>query len=342
MSCYHPLKGFILGQNPITGKNVIKIVSSDFTNPEMEDYKSIEIPCGHCIGCYLDRSRQWADRCMLELQYHERSSFVTLTYDDDNLPDPNYYFDSDTGEAFEGIINPLVKKDLQNFIKRLRSKLEYDYKVAHPNCDDSELPKIRYFGCGEYGSLSQRPHYHLIIFGEDFSNDRQFYKRTSAGFNLYNSPLLSSLWTYGYAITADVTWDTCAYVARYVTKKINGNVNDFYDKYNVPKEFTIMSRKPGIGRQFYDEFKDVIYDQSEIYVSTSDGARSIKPSRYYDSLYDIDNPLHMEQIKKDRREKAATNKILKRELSSKSYLGILKSEEDYKLAQTKILKRKEV
>ena len=277
MSCYHPLRGIVLSYNAETGKKRIRIVSSDFKSPENENVEYIQIPCGHCIGCYLDRSRQWADRCMCELKYHDKASFITLTYDDDHLPPKQDYYDLETGECFSGLINPLVKKDLQLFMKRLRKRLE--------------PKKVRFFACGEYGETTHRPHYHIILFGEDFSYDRVFYKNNAQGQPLYNSPTLSDLWNYGFSVTANVTWDTCAYVARYVTKKIQGDDNKFYEKYNIPREFTVMSRKPGIGRQYYDDHKEKIYNQDFFYYSTQEAVNKlISSDRIHDSAYNGSQP----------------------------------------------------
>lgn len=175
----------------------------------------LQIPCGQCIGCRLERSREWALRITQEATLHEKSSFLTLTYSDRNLPTHH----------------SLRKKDLQDFFKRLRFF--------------SEL-KLRYYACGEYGTQTLRPHYHICLFGEDFSSDRKLYKKTPEGFPLYNSQSLSDRWPFGHAVIGDLTFETAAYTARYVTKKITGEKASEHYGLREP-EFSLMSRRPGIG-----------------------------------------------------------------------------------------------
>lgn len=146
---------------------------------------------------------------------HERSSFLTLTYSDRHMP---------VGASLD-------KKHLQDFLKRLRFH--------------SEAP-LRYYACGEYGSETLRPHYHLCLFGEDFRSDRKVYKTTREGHILYNSQTLSDRWPFGFAVIGDLNFETAAYTARYVTKKITGpSAQEHYGK-RLP-EFSLMSRRPGIG-----------------------------------------------------------------------------------------------
>lgn len=320
MSCYHPLRAVVLGTKP-NGKLNIKILkNSDFTysNP---DYEYIELPCGRCIGCRLKYSRVWADRCIAEASYYDNNIFLTLTYDDEHLPKPNKLEDGS-----DSPVNPLVKRDLQLFIKRLRKHL--------PN------QRIRYFACGEYGSKSMRPHYHIIIFNcrlDDinllYQNDKQF--------RYYTSDLIHKIWPYGYHIIAAVNWDTCAYTARYVVKKQTGSGSAIYDKFNYPPEFTLMSRKPGIGRQYFEDHAiDIYYDGA--YLKTDNGAHRIYPNKYYDSLFDIEYPDCNAVISEEKKTIIENNNRLKSNLSSLNYLDRLKSEEEIKLSHTKILKRKEI
>ena len=175
----------------------------------------LQIPCGQCIGCRLERSREWALRITQEASFHEKSSFLTLTYSDRNLPTHN----------------SLRKKDLQDFFKRLRFFSE---------------KKLRYYACGEYGTQTLRPHYHICLFGEDFASDRKLYKKTREGFPLFNSQSLSDRWPFGHAVIGDLTFETAAYTARYVTKKITGDKASEHYGLREP-EFSIMSRRPGIG-----------------------------------------------------------------------------------------------
>ena len=151
LPCYHPLKAFVLGEKD--GKRLLKVTCYEVDHLERSGegfsccthpaygrpgdvIEFIEIPCGKCSGCRLQRSREWANRCMLELEYHKSSYFVTLTYDDAHVP-IHYYSDPETGEALPSM--SLVKRDFQLFMKRLRKKFGEG---------------IRFFASGEYGSFA--------------------------------------------------------------------------------------------------------------------------------------------------------------------------------------------
>lgn len=321
MSCYHPLRAVVLGLNE-NGKKKIKILPHNDPSLNLDCAEYIQIPCGHCIGCRLDKSRDWANRCMLEAKYHEKMCFLTLTYDDDHLPPQKLKIARlRSNPRVTGILphitdkkllnreicrfmthstrHSLVKKDLQDFMKRLRRDFEYHDGITG----------IRFFACGEYGSKTFRPHFHVLLYGVDFAEDRRLYKANFQGDNLYNSERLSKLWTFGHAVVADLTWNTCAYVARYVVKKQYGEGSKIYEQENYEPEFTVMSRRPGIGRKYYDDNADEIYKFDEIFLSDiKKGAMTIKPPRYYDKLYDIDSPDVMYAVR-DTRKKVAEQSL---------------------------------
>lgn len=298
-------------------------------------HKFIQIPCGRCIGCRLDYSRDWANRCMLELNYHSSAYFVTLTYDDLHLP-INHYCDMETGEI--GSTASLVKRDLQLFMKRLR-------KAHCAKYGDYAL--LRFFAAGEYGSQTHRPHYHAIIYGLKL-DDLKFYKRNSfpQNYDLYNSDWLTKIWGKGHVVVGNVTWDTCAYTARYIVKKQYGNAAEVYEKYNFVPEFTQMSRKPGIGRRYYEEQKENIKDcllRNDVLFIT-DGSRTVeaKPPKYYERLFDVDEPDLMSSLKETRQKIAKDLTEIKLEQTSLGYQDMLKAEEANKLASVSALKRKEI
>lgn len=343
MSCYYPLKGFAIGLTA-SGKTDYKVTSYDTDHVEIDDAGRsvaapsafvspyarrvvrdwIEIPCGQCIGCRLAYSRQWADRCMLELPYHEQSWFVTLTYDDKNLRLIDSV-DPDTGEI--GVAATLLKRDVQLFIKRLRKNYKYDNR-------------IKYFCAGEYGSRTYRPHYHIILFGLKL-DDLKFYKRSALGYDYFNSDFLTKCWSQGHVVVGRVTWDTCAYTARYIMKKQYGSAAYVYDKYGIQPEFTLMSLKPAIGRCYYEDHKDVIFDFDSLYVGTDTGSYEIKPPRYYSKLLEIDDFDLAMSIRDSRRDFAFDMTRLKLESTSLPYLSMLQSEEENKLAHIRSLSRKD-
>ena len=334
LPCYHPLKAFVLGEKD--GKRLLKVTSYEVDHLERsregfacmrspsigrpgDVTEFIEIPCGKCSGCRIQRSREWANRCMLELEYHKSSYFVTLTYDDAHVP-IHYYSDPATGEALPSM--SLVKRDFQLFMKRLRKKFGEG---------------IRFFASGEYGSLTFRPHYHAIIFGLEL-DDLVPYKRSAQGFQYFNSASLQEVWPNGFAVVAPVTWETCAYTARYVMKKLTGPEAEFYENFNIVPEFSLMSRKPGIARQYYEDHPD-LYDHEFINISTEKGGRKFRPPKYYDKLFDVDCPEESARLKAVRQKMAAEAQKAKLQKTTLSYLDQLAVEERNQLARIKSLKR---
>lgn len=264
MPCYRPIIAYRsrAGRDPRTGKWPIVFKLQD----GYQDL-TVTVPCGQCIGCRLERSRQWAIRCLHESSLYEHNCFITLTYSDDNLPS-------------DGSLN---KRDIQLFFKRLRKRFGEG---------------IRYFQCGEYGSLFSRPHHHACVFNFDFP-DKVLWS-VCDGVKLYRSAILEELWPHGYSTIGDVTFESAAYVARYILKKITGDsANAHYDG-RLP-EFVTMSRRPGIGYQWYQLHKDTIYDNDAVFVRPGVVA---KPPKYYDRIYDLTNPDSFCKIKARRRRAA--------------------------------------
>lgn len=348
MPCYHPLIGLPKGIRPDTGKMqyLIKPWPKGVQSTAELGYDGcVQIPCGRCIGCQLERSRQWANRCLLELEYHDSAYFVTLTYNDDAVPRV-LYTDDATGEAHEAM--SLRKKDFQLFMKRLRR--------AFPN------DKIRFFAAGEYGGSTYRPHYHAILFGLHL-DDLELYKPSKDGFNYYTSKKFQKVWdsscfsgrlvynecegsttplaTRGFAVVANVSWDTCAYVARYVTKKLVGFDGEFYARHNLEPPFSLMSRKPGIGRQYYDEHED-LYDFTYINVATEDGGKKFRPPKYFDRLKSLDDPKAYEQMVAERRSFAEASQAAKAANTQLSFLDALAVAERAKSDKVKSLRRNKI
>lgn len=194
------------------------------------------IACGQCIGCRLEKSRVWAARCMHEAELHIHNHFITLTYDEENIPDNN----------------SLCLRDLQLFWKRLRR----------------HYGKLQYYACGEYGTKFSRPHYHAIIYGIDISDKSPH--SINNGNRIYTSEKIKRLWRKGMVFIGDVTFESCAYVARYILKKQLGRHNEKeYDLINEEtgevfrrkKEFTVMSRNPAIGKGYFQKYKTDFYQE---------------------------------------------------------------------------------
>jgi len=229
---------------------------------------AITVPCGKCIGCRLERSRQWAVRIVHETKMHEQNCFITLTYEDKKLP-PH--------------LN-LVKSDVQKFIKRLRKSIE--------------PKKISYFAVGEYGSKTERPHYHIIIFGHDF-DDKKFYKNNEQGDSLFVSKTLEKLWGCGFSPIGSVTFESAAYCARYCVEKLDGELGaQAYEKRGRIAPFMHCSTKPAIGKRWLEKYFSDVYPHDEV-ISNK---RPAKPPRYYDKILgDLDSDLFIELSRKRRK-----------------------------------------
>jgi len=235
--------------------------------------RALELPCGGCVGCRLERSRQWAMRCMHEAQLHEDNSFVTLTYDERFCPPSLHY------------------PDFQKFMKRLR-------KV---------YPGARFYMCGEYGEKFRRPHFHACLFGVGF-RDRAEWSRTGSGSWLYRSPTLERVWPHGFSSIGDVTFESAAYVARYVMKKVTGKLAaahyssldlDTGELLSLVPEFNRMSLKPGIGADWFKKYKSDVYNFDYVVVN----GQKCKPPRYYDKLLESNDWQAWEALELSRSER---------------------------------------
>lgn len=171
--------------------------------------------------------------------------------------------------------------------------------------------KLRFFHCGEYGEDTKRPHYHCILFGHDFS-DKELKYTSKRGDKVYTSQKLDELWTHGHCSIGDVTFESAAYVARYVTKKITGEkALDHYNNINKETgevlserlpEYTTMSRRPGIGKNWFEKFNKDVFPYDEVVLR----GKRMKPPKYYSALYEQVEPEKYFAIKAQR--KAAAKK----------------------------------
>jgi hypothetical protein len=248
MPCYHPLVAY-----KCDGKVV-------FDKP-FAFARGFNLPCGQCIGCRLDYSRQWAIRCVHEAQMHEDNCFITLTFDNEHIAKRK---------------NPesLDNTEFQRFMKRLRKKYPH---------------KIRFFHCGEYGDENKRPHYHALLFGHDFKDKRLWSNK--GDFKLFVSQELAELWPYGFHTIGAVSFDTAAYCARYVMKKVTGDAAASHYREvdletgeiikEIKPEYCTMSRMPGIGYEWYQTYG---YDDCHKHDYIVINGYKVRPPRYYDKL----------------------------------------------------------
>lgn len=316
MPCYHPISAWqLLNKKTAKGKPSIS-----FKNPFAKatpNRVGIQVPCGQCIGCRLERSRQWAMRCVHESKQHEDNAFITLTYSPDYLPKDG----------------SLHKDHFQNFMKRLRKKLDKGF-VYEKNGEKVTVEggrKVRFFHCGEYGEKNSRPHYHACIFGFSFP-DKTFYSERS-GCRLYRSAMLEELWPVGFSTVGDVTFESAAYVARYITKKVSGEKADEHYQGKLP-EYTTMSRggnvkgSRGIGSLWFKDYKLDVFPSDQVVLR----GKVMKPPRAYDKWLEQDAPDEYLKIKVDRKAKALEN-------AADNTDRRLRVKEQCKIAQFKQLKR---
>lgn len=209
------------------------------------------VPCGKCTPCRIAYRRMWTIRMFHELNYHNDSIFVTLTYDDNNIP-----------------VNRSLRKDhLQKFFKRLRRRIDQK--------DDTH--KIKYYACGEYGSRTNRPHYHSIIFGLSLWPDDKELIMDSWPFCNWSVDRIRNK-AFGLAETTSIE-----YVAGYINKKFTGELaHEQYTKQGREPVFRLMSQ--GIGRDYCDVYSDqLMADKSLIYKG-----KELSLPRYYVNRLNID------------------------------------------------------
>lgn len=301
---------------------------------ERKDYKSYEIiPCGKCIGCYLEKARDKAVQLSLEKMNPEYKDdevwFITLTYEDELLP-IHTYKEEESGREYSGASVEI--KDLQNWIKRLR--------INHPD------KNIRYLASREYGSTTLRPHYHIIIFGLPL--DRELFVRVGNNANgdaLWTTPELDNiqskdcwsvkrplgdraakLYRAGNVIIGEVTFQSISYVARYTLKKANKDINSEWWYKSQGLDIEGICQSQDLGKWYYDLHKHEIYKNDFVPVLGKNGNFS-KPPKSFDRLYKAEFPEEYKKIVERRKEKMLTNMLQEEQQTDMDYLSILASKE---------------
>lgn len=265
MACYHPSK-----------INVDRRLLGDETRRD-----AVTVPCGKCRGCRADQGRDWAIRIKHESDLHPDASwFITLTYDDKHIPG--------TWPDDERTIGSLDPDDVSLFLKRLRKR---------------SGSKIGYYLCGEYGERSDRPHYHLALFGMRFLDKTMVGERR--GYGVFRSPTLERSWRYGNSEITGLTWKSASYVAGYVSKKVTERANPTKhlrvhevsgEIFEVEPEFSRMSRRPALGRNWLDKYWKDVYPRDYVVMNGT----PFKPPRYYDRRMEEIAPEVMEQVRYQR------------------------------------------
>lgn len=336
MACFYPLDAWQTFEGEI---HFYARGTSGKRGAKAPNYRrELTLPCGRCIGCKLDRSKQWTMRLVHEAQLHERTAFITLTYDDNRLelggstpdgvdppPDPltrtsdpprggppsaktrrrteSLACHSEDTRLVSLLTSgsstrlTLKKRHAQLFLKRLRKDV---------NSRRGLQGKIRYYMCGEYGEKLERPHYHLALFGEDFREDRYLW-RVDKDKPIYRSPTLERLWPHGNSEIGALETESAAYIASYVTKKVTGDLAHHHyrrtdengNDYWLTPEFSLMSRRPGIGKAWFDQYHRDVYPHDYVVLK----GQKQKPPRYYDELLKKLDPDGLTTIREERSER---------------------------------------
>jgi hypothetical protein len=308
MPCYKPIQAWRAKSLNENGKRPIV-----FNLRDAYLDMPITIPCGKCIGCRLEKSRQWAIRCMHEASLYQNNCFITLTFKDSCLPKNN--------SIDVGIF--------QRFMKRLRKRCKGLDEIYEPKKEKYIRP-IRVFYCGEYGTACKncgkseqacacgkfqkglgRPHFHACLFNFDFKD--KYVWSNNNGNLYYRSDLLEDLWQgQGYCIIGDLTYESAGYTARYVTKKLDGKLADETDHYlshydgvtgeqiDKVKEFAHSSRNPGLATWWFDQYKTDVYPNDFILVK----GKRVKPPKFYDKLFEKEHPMDYAILKSERKSMA--------------------------------------
>lgn len=269
MSCNHPIEGFRAAVPNEKGRRPIFFNMRKSGSDEV-----VKLPCGRCIGCRLERARQWSIRCMHEASLHDDNCFLTLTYDDEHLP--------------EG--RSLVRRDLQLFLKRMRK-----HSVSRRG------RSFRFYGCGEYGEKNFRPHYHLLCFDFDF-RDKKPWRKSPSGHQMYRSETLEELWKLGSSEIGSVSFQSAGYVARYCLKKVVGaKAGEHYLRYDADgRVFSIVpefaAQSMGVGRPWLERFKTDVYPHDYVVVN----GQKVKPPLYYDRWLEKVSPDEFDLLREKR------------------------------------------
>jgi len=249
------------------------------------------------MDCKLRRTSDWATRATHEAQLHENNAFITLTFSDDGLglrelQHGTHPYDLDMG-------------DWQRFAKRLRKELRKQGKGS-----------FRFFQVGEYGDEQRRPHYHALIFGQDFRDGGEWWK-DDAGHPTWTSRAIEKSWPYGFHEVKDLTPQSVEYVCKYVTKKLYGKeLEKLRERIDcetgecvtVRPELASMSRgskkagTKGIGHGWWEKWKTDVFPDDYIVI---EGKKKPVP-KYYTKQLEKEDAARYEQLQEERKEKAAT------------------------------------
>ena len=282
MACYKPLVAY---------QNIISGAVAFHNEKRYGDTKQILLPCGRCTGCKLQRANDWATRCGHEASLHEHNAYITLTWNEKKLE-----------------TQTLCHDDWQRFAKRLRKALtsiryantinisESLYTIlaedGHTALGLRPIPQLKYYMAGEYGTKGRRPHFHACLFGIDFADKK---KHSTNLYNdiLYTSATLDKIWGNGFTTIGKVTYESAAYIARYILDKKTGDEAAKHYEYvdqntgeitQLKPEYNRMSLAEGIGKQWLNKYMSDVYKDNNTGAVITRGKPNKAP-KYYDKIY---------------------------------------------------------
>lgn len=338
------------------GENAEKLRSALYS---CDDYSPVA--CGKCIRCRLRARKEMALRLAKEGELYPsgHTLFLTLTYDEAHLPWCSKVVSSSiNGELHKIDVNTLRAEHMKTFFKDLRAWYDYHYAKE---AGVKPLP-LRQYHCGEYGTETDRAHYHAILYGLDPKFlDHMSKTRPWGREGLKENLSLSTIWDRGRLVYGQASFEGMQYVSGYVVKKKIGLERDddvrlwnayhdvdeyvdpnawepFRDGYRLRRPddlrelpFAHGSNRPGIAHDWYVAHKDEIYAQDELFINSKKGVQRVKPVAYFDRLFDVEDPERMDELKEERKQRAETLLALTLEnnnLNEKQYqeLQIRKSE----------------
>lgn len=311
MACLKPIQVYKLNKGEKVAFKRYSSVDVLKLDMNMNYETNNSVPCRKCIECKLDNAKEWAIRSALECKYSKDNWFITLTYSDEFIPV------NDKG------IFTVRYKDLRQFLKSLR---EYFRR--------RDIKKIKYLASSEYGSRTNRPHYHICFFGLPLDDLELTGEKSNLGHPYFVSKLVERIWGKGIHKIGRVTYQSAGYVSRYTLKKVK---KLDYEKLGIEPEKLYMSK--GIGKKYFEENKEHIYKFDVVNLNTDKGLIKLQPPRYFDRLYEKQNSEHLQEIKNARIVNAKHNLVSRVENSGIGYVNLLGNKQHILQERVKALKR---
>lgn len=239
------------------------LIKTETINPALEHMRK-QVPCGDCPECINLKSSGWALRVSEELKHAHNAYFLTFTYDETTVP----MVDFETGEFRRGkqdsklFRSTLLKSDLQNTFKRYRRRFDRKYGKI-PN-----KLQLKYYAVGEYGSQTQRPHYHAIVFNIDLD----------LMLRSWNDTKQKKL--NGNIDVGTVQPQSIRYVTNYIISK------GYYKYQQKESPFAIMSK--GLGKKYVERMKKYHILRMDSQVPLENGFKIAMPRYLKEKIFDTD------------------------------------------------------